>query len=112
MHPEILSLGNFPDATMTELGRLFTVHHFTDIVLPPPALTPEVAGRIRAIATEANRGANRALIAMLPKLELIAGFGVGFDRIDLAAARERNIPVTNTPGVLGDEVADLSLIHI
>jgi hydroxypyruvate reductase len=109
MHPEILSLGNLPDATMAELGRLFTVHRFTDFVLPPPALTPEVAAGIRAIATEANRGANRALIAMLPRLELIAGFGVGIDRIDLAAARERNIPVTNTPGVLGDEVADLAI---
>src|SRR4029434_9006350 len=47
--------------------------------------------------------------AALPKLEVIAVFGVGTDGIDLAAARERNIPVTNTPGVLTDEVADLAI---
>src|SRR5215468_10408435 len=109
MKPDVLSLGRFPDATMEELSRRFTLHHFFDFTLPPPGLTHEVAQRIRAIATEANRGANRALIEMLPKLELVAGFGVGYDKTDMAAARARNIPVTNTPGVLGDEVADLAI---
>src|SRR5262249_55463272 len=78
---------------------------------PPPldALSSELRARIRAIATEANRGANRALIAALPKLEVISVFGVGTDNVDLAAARERQIPVTNTPGILTDEVADLAI---
>ncbi len=66
-------------------------------------------GRIRAIATEANRGASRALIEALPKLEVIGVFGVGTDAVDLAAARERRIPVTNTPGILTDECADLAI---
>jgi D-3-phosphoglycerate dehydrogenase len=109
MKPDVLSLGSFPDATMAELSQRFTLHHFVDFALPPPGLTQEVAQRIRAIATEANRGANRALIEMLPKLELIAGFGVGYDKTDIAAARARNIKVTNTPGVLGDEVGDLAI---
>src|SRR5438067_13737712 len=109
MKPDVLSIGSFPDATMDELSRHFTVHHFFDFTLPPAGLTREVAQQIRAIATEANRGANRALIEMLPKLELIAGFGVGYDKTDLVAARERNIPMTNTPGVLDDEVADLAI---
>jgi lactate dehydrogenase-like 2-hydroxyacid dehydrogenase len=109
MKPDVLSLGSFPDATMAELSGRFTLHHFVDFTLPPPGLTQEVAQRIRAIATEANRGANRALIEMLPKLELIAGFGVGYDKTDIAAARARAIPVTNTPGVLGDEVGDLAI---
>jgi lactate dehydrogenase-like 2-hydroxyacid dehydrogenase len=109
MKPDVLLLGNFTDATVAELSRRCTLHRFFDFTLPPPGLTPEVAQRIRAIATEANRGANRALIEMLPKLELIAGFGVGYDKIDLAAAGARNIPVTNTPGVVGAEVADLAI---
>jgi lactate dehydrogenase-like 2-hydroxyacid dehydrogenase len=109
MKPEVLSLGNFPEATMAELDRRFALHHFFDYALPPAGLQSDVATRIRAIATEANRGANRALIGMLPKLEIIAAFGVGVDAIDLAAARERNIPVTNTPGILADEVADLAI---
>ena len=109
MKPEVLSLGNFPEATMVELNRRFALHHFFDYALPPAGLQSDVASRIRAIATEANRGANRALIGMLPGLEIISAFGVGVDAIDLAAARERNIPVTNTPGILADEVADLAI---
>jgi len=109
MKPEVLSLGNFPEATMQELDCRFALHHFFDYTLPPAGLQSDVAGGIRAIATEANRGANRALIGMLPKLEIISVFGVGVDAIDLAAARERNIPVTNTPGILTDEVADLAI---
>ena len=64
---------------------------------------------MRGIATEANRGADRALIAALPKLEVISVFGVGTDAVDLAAARERSIPVSNTPDILTDEVADLAI---
>jgi lactate dehydrogenase-like 2-hydroxyacid dehydrogenase len=109
MKPEVLSLGDFPEATMQELDRRFALHHFFDYALPPASLQSDVAGRIRAIATEANRGANRMLIGMLPKLEIVSVFGVGVDAIDLAAARERNIPVTNTPGILTDEVADLAI---
>ncbi len=75
----------------------------------PDALDPALRARVRAIATEANRGADRALIAALPKLELIAVFGVGTDAVDLVAARDHGIPVTNTPGILGDEVADLAI---
>jgi len=109
MKPEVLSLGNFPEATMVELNRRFALHHFSDYTLPPAGLRSDVAGRIRAIATEANRGANRALIGMLPKLAIISTFGVGVDAVDLVAARERSIPVTNTPGILADEVADLAI---
>jgi lactate dehydrogenase-like 2-hydroxyacid dehydrogenase len=109
MKPEVLSLGDFPAATMEWLQRNFVLHHFVDFALPPAALRPDVAGRIRAVATETNRGANRALIDMLPQLEMIAIFGAGIDSVDLAAARARNIPVTNTPGLMADEVADLAI---
>ncbi len=109
MKPDILAFGSFPQATMAELTQLCTLHHFANLPLPPAALAPDVIGRIRAIATEANRGADRALIAMLPKLEIISCFGVGVDAIDLAAARERNIPVTNTPDILTEDVADLAI---
>lgn len=109
MKPDVLALGAFPRGMMADLAERFTVHHFLPYPLPPGALAPEIAARIRAIATEANRGASRELIAMLPKLEIIAGFGVGVDAIDLAAARARDIPVTNTPGVIAEDVADLAI---
>ena len=109
MKPDVLALGAFPPGMMSNLAKRFTVHHFLPYPLPPGTLSADVAGRIRAIATEANRGASRELIAMLPALEIIAGFGVGVDGINLAAAQERNIPVTNTPGVIAEDVADLAI---
>jgi lactate dehydrogenase-like 2-hydroxyacid dehydrogenase len=105
---DVLSIGSFPEATNAELARRFTVtHHFRPPA--PDALSAELRSRIRAIATEANRGADRALIEALPKLEMIGLFGVGTDLVDLAAARERNIAVSNTPGVLTAECADLAI---
>jgi lactate dehydrogenase-like 2-hydroxyacid dehydrogenase len=109
MKPVVLSLGVFPPATMSALADLFELHHFTVYPLPEGTLSPDIKSRIRAIATEANRGATRELIASLPKLEIVSCFGVGVDGIDLAAARERAIPVTNTPGVMAEECADLAI---
>jgi D-3-phosphoglycerate dehydrogenase len=105
---DVLSIGAFPDATNAELANRFAVtRHFNRPA--PEALSAELKGRIRGIATEANRGADRALIAALPRLEVISVFGVGTDSVDLAAARERGIPVSNTPDILTDEVADLAI---
>jgi lactate dehydrogenase-like 2-hydroxyacid dehydrogenase len=105
---DVLSIGSFPQATNAELARRFAItQHFHRPA--SEALSPELRSRIRGVATEANRGADRALIAALPKLEVISVFGVGTDNVDLAAAREHNVPVTNTPGILTDEVADLAI---
>ncbi len=109
MKPVVLSLGAFPAATVATLAECFEDHHYTVHPLPAGILSAELRERVRGIATEANRGANRALIESLPKLEIISCFGVGVDAIDLAAARERDIPVTNTPGILVDECADLAI---
>ena len=108
MKIDVLSIGSFPAATNAELAKRFAITHRFNRPAPD-ALGAELKGRIRGIATEANRGADRALIEALPRLEVISLFGVGTDSVDLAAARERNIPVTNTPGILTDEVADLAI---
>ena len=73
-------------------------------------LTPEVAGRIRGAAVTYNsvRGDSKTL-AKFPKLEIVSSFGVGYDHIDAAYAREHNIMVTNTPDVLTEEVADIAM---
>ena len=44
-----------------------------------------------------------------PRLKLIASFGTGVDHIDLATARQRAITVTNTPGVLTEDTADMTM---
>jgi lactate dehydrogenase-like 2-hydroxyacid dehydrogenase len=74
MKIDVLSIGSFPAATNAELASRFAVtHHFNRPA--PDALSAELKARIRAIATEANRGADRALIAALPKLEVISVSG-------------------------------------
>ena len=109
MKPDVLVVGNFPPGMMAALAQQFSVHQFGGYPLPADAFTPEIAGRIRAAAVEANRGLSGEMIRMLPRLEVIATFGVGVDAVDVAAARERSIPVTNTPGVIADDVADLAM---
>ena len=52
------------------------------------------------------------LLAGCPDLRAIANYAVGIDNIDLAAARERGIPVGNTPGVLTETTADLAFALI
>jgi len=49
---------------------------------------------------------------LLPDLRLVANYGVGYDRVDVAACRGRGVAVTNTPGVLDAAVADLTLALI
>jgi lactate dehydrogenase-like 2-hydroxyacid dehydrogenase len=73
-------------------------------------LTPEVAARIRGAAVTYNsvRGDSTTL-ARFPKLEIVASFGVGYDHVDAAYARDHNIMVTNTPDVLTEEVADIAM---
>ena len=83
--------------------------HYTVHVLPEDSEVPAaVAGRIRALVTTTNKGADGALIGALPNLEMIANAGAHLDRIDLAAAGARAIPVTYTPGISVAEVADLA----
>lgn len=64
---------------------------------------------VRAVATGGHRPVDAALLDRLPNLEIVANFGVGYDSVDVAAATDRGVVVTNTPGVLDDEVADTAL---
>ncbi len=73
-------------------------------------LTPAVREKIRGMAvTYHTVRADKDSLAHFPKLEIIANFGVGYDHVDTAYAREHNIVVTNTPDVLTEEVADVTL---
>ncbi len=64
---------------------------------------------IVAIASVYFIPVSRTLIEALPNLEIIAQFAVGYDNIDIAAAKARGIRVTNTPDVLTDDTADTAL---
>jgi lactate dehydrogenase-like 2-hydroxyacid dehydrogenase len=99
-HKPIVTNG-FPDQ--------FVLHQF-ETTGDLERLTPEVAARVRGLAITYNtvRGDARTL-ARFPKLEIVASFGVGYDHVDAAYARDHNIMVTNTPDVLTEEVADIAM---
>jgi hydroxypyruvate reductase len=77
-----------------------------------PDLPPPARENVRALITNGSHGAPRELIEYFPRLELIASLGIGVDAIDFACVRERGIRVTNTPGVIQDDVADLAMAMI
>jgi lactate dehydrogenase-like 2-hydroxyacid dehydrogenase len=108
MTREVLVMGPFYGPTHAGLEKQFTAHK---LWLQPDrdAYIATVADRITAAATTSSRGMDAATMDLLPKLELIAHFGVGVDSVDTEAAKKRGIAVTNTPDVLTDEVADLTL---
>jgi hydroxypyruvate reductase len=105
--PDVLVVARLWPPMMESLRAAFRVHdrvHQGD-----PTAFAALAPRIRAISASGESKVSREMLAQLPALEIISVFGVGYDGIDVAAARERGIAVTNTPDVLNDEVADLAL---
>jgi lactate dehydrogenase-like 2-hydroxyacid dehydrogenase len=103
----LLSMGEMMPLAEEALLPYFEVHStnrnsIEDIILRHGA-------DIRAIATRGRQPVDAALIKELPQLETIASFAVGYDSIDLDAARRRGVIVTNTPDVLNDEVADYTV---
>jgi lactate dehydrogenase-like 2-hydroxyacid dehydrogenase len=73
-------------------------------------LTADTVAKLRGMAvTYHTVAANKESLARFPKLEIISSFGVGYDHVDAAYARDHNIVVTNTPDVLTEEVADVAM---
>lgn len=102
--PEVLLPAPVLPSAMEALDRHFTVHRLWE------APDAAVLAGVRGMAASTLAGPVGAdLFDRLPALEIVANFGVGYDNIDVAAAAARRIVVTNTPGVLDEEVADLTL---
>ncbi len=75
----------------------------------PDAALAAAAPTIRAIVNVGHDRVDAALMGRLPRLELVAHFGVGYDSVDAAWAAAHGVVVTNTPDVLNEEVADTTL---
>lgn len=108
MKPEILQVGPYPVWDQEPLDDAFVMHRYFE-ASDKPAFLAKHGPHIRAIATRGELGASRQMIEACPNLGIISVYGVGFDAVDIAAARERNIRVTNTPDVLTNDVADLGV---
>ena len=105
--PQVLAVLKLAPLFASQLTAAFTVHdrlHETD-----PAALERVAPQVRAIAASGESKVSAGLIAQLPALEIISVIGVGYDGIDVAAAKACGVVVTHTPNVLNDDVADLAI---
>ncbi|MGO4707421.1 2-hydroxyacid dehydrogenase [Microvirga sp. 2MCAF38] len=94
---------------MEKLDAAFTLHRLWE-ANDRNAYLKDIGSKVRGVATSTVHGKfDAALFELLPKLEIISSFGVGYDNVDVHEAVRRGILVTNTPDVLNDEVADLTI---
>ncbi len=103
MAREVLQITPLPTFMMQMLQQGDYIVHDHTHIKDPGALSKITA----AVGTGAAK-VDKKLLMMLPNLKLIAICGVGYDGVDVASAKEKNIVVTHTPGVLTDDVADLA----
>lgn len=108
MRQKILMMGPIPAAQMQELEENYAVTRLWQADDPEQALAA-VRSDVTAIVSTAFGRVSGKLIHALPNLEIISHFGVGYDSIDVAAARQRGVVVTNTPDVLTDDTADMGM---
>ena len=107
MKPDVIVAGKLYARTQERMEKEFTCHKLYEAADRAAFLKQFAA--VRALATFGPNGADAKLMDALPRLEIISNFGVGVDAIDLDAAKQRKIIVTNTPDVLNDCVADTAM---
>ena len=100
---EILAVAKPSTLLAPRLNAAFNVHAHD------PATLAALAPRIRGIFCGGESKVPAELIAQLPALEIISVMGVGYDGIDVTAAKAAGVVVTHTPDVLNDDVADLAI---
>jgi glyoxylate reductase len=108
--PSILLTGKIPSSVVARLELVGDVDQFRRDgadVIPRDELMARIAGK-QALVSMITDSIDRAVIEAGTALKVIANAAVGYNNIDIAAARERGIIVTNTPGVLTDATADLT----
>lgn len=110
--PPILVTRALPASVMTRLESACEVDRFQgDGPMPREALVARVAGK-QALVSMVTDAVDAEVIAAGAELKLIANVAVGFNNVDVAAARARGVVVTNTPDVLTDATADLTMALI
>jgi len=113
MKKKIFVTRRLPSAAMELLEKNFEVEcNPHDRVLSREELLEQVRDRDGLLPLLTDRIDSQVMTAAGPQLKIIANYAVGFNNIDVPAATARKIAVTNTPGVLTDTTADLTLALI
>jgi glyoxylate reductase len=102
-----------PDPIETRMMELFACRlNLNDKAFDKSELRDAVGQADVLVPTVTDRIDAEVLATAGPRLKLIASFGTGVDHVDLAAAQQRGIIVTNTPGVLTEDTADMTMALI
>jgi glyoxylate reductase len=111
--PLVVVTRKLPDAIETRMMELFDTRlNESDTPLTKAALLEAVKTAEILVPTVTDRIDSRVLAHANPELRLIANYGTGVDHIDVEAAYARGITVTNTPGVLTEDTADMTMALI
>ena len=111
--PLVIVTRKLPDVVETRLRELFDARlNLDDKPLSREELVEAVKTADVLVPTVTDRIDRSVLSQAGPQLKLIAQFGTGVDNIDLETARNRSIIVTNTPGVLTEDTADMTMALI
>jgi glyoxylate reductase len=111
--PLVIVTRKLPEVIETRLMELFDTRlNLDDQPLGAAALKAALAEAHVLVPTVTDRLDKSVLAAAGPDLKLIASFGTGVDHIDLDEAKNRGITVTNTPGVLTEDTADMTMALI
>ena len=111
--PKVIVTRELTDGVMRRMADLFDASlNREDRCLTRAELEAAVADTDILVPTITDRIDADLLAKASPRLKLIANFGVGVDHIDLHAARERKILVTNMPGVLTEDTAEMTMALI
>lgn len=106
--PALVMPGPMMPHVIEQLEREFTVHKLW-LAEDPDALMARVADTIVAVATAQHGPIDARFMSRLPRLAIVASFGVGYDTVDADWAGRNGVLVTNTPDVLSEEVADTAM---
>lgn len=100
--PDLLQIGGITDVMKERLEKEFTIHKLADGGYPADAITH--------VATNGHDGVPADVMDSLSNLKMISCYGVGYDAIDVNAAKARGVVVTHTPNVLNAEVATTAVM--
>ena len=111
--PKVVVTRKLPDPVETRMCELFDAElNSSDLPMSSDELVDALGRADVLVPTVTDRIDSRILSRAGPNLRLIANFGAGVDNIDVATANARGITVTNTPGVLTEDTADMTMALI
>lgn len=111
--PRVIVTRKLPDAVETRMKELFeTELRLVDTPMTPQEIVDAVKTADVLVPTITDQIDSRILSQAGENLRLVANFGAGVDNIDVETAWQRGITVTNTPGVLTEDTADMTMALI